>query len=126
MKDTCNQKRTNGMWVEQVQATIALTEVDAAATVVAAVAAGDDSTGGGGGDISDMGGGGGEDWDEVEIWAPETAADTTGEVTAVDCGDEEDKGVMSQCSAPEPVSELTKLVMPAPTAELTAQVLALR
>jgi len=33
---------------------------------------------------------------------------------------------MSQCSAPEPVSELTKLVMPAPTAELTAQVLALR
>ena len=82
-----------------------------------------------------MGGGGGEDWDEVETWAPETAADTTGEVTAVDssdvgvsgeAGDEEDKGVMSQCSAPEPVSELTKLVMPAPTAELTAQVLALR
>ena len=59
----------------------------------------------------------------------------TGEVNAVDssdvgdsgeAGDEEDKGVMSQCSAPEPVSELTKLVTPAPTAELIAQVLALR
>ena len=40
--------------------------------------------------------------------------------------EEEDKGVMSQCSAPDPVSEATKLVMPVPTAVLSPQALALR
>lgn len=44
-----------------------------------------------------------------------------------EAGDEVvDKEVMSQCSAPEPVSLSTKLTMPEPTSELTPQELALR
>ena len=113
---------------------------------------GEDSDGGGGGGISDDDGGGGGEGSEDDGGGGGDSSDDDGggggdseeDVTVVDArvfavrivgddgegdddeGDEEDSGVMSQCSAPDPVSEATKLVMPAPTAELLPQVLALR
>ena len=91
---------------------------------------GSDDDGGGGGDSSDDDGGGGGDSEEdvtvvdARVFAVRIVGDD-GEGDDGE-GDEEDSGVMSQCSAPDPVSEATKLVMPAPTAELLPQVLALR
>lgn len=92
---------------------------------------GSDDDGGGGGDSSDDDGGGGGDSEEdvtVVVDARVFAVRIVGDDGEGDDGegDEEDNGVMSQCSAPDPVSEATKLVMPAPTAELSPQVLALR
>ena len=144
----CSLKGQMGLTVTEVDAVVVT-----AAVVAAAVAAGVDSTGGGGGGISDGdeasvdGGGGGEASVDGEVNAldsKDVAGDSgeeeegDGEVKAVDSkeagdsgeadedDDEEEMRVMSQRSAPEPVSASTKSTMPDPTAELTPQALALR